>query len=56
MWNFIEQENGHVTAANAARISLIILVAYKNVAKVENDVTFLSISTYASFIYKSIDN
>ena len=56
VWNYIGQENGHVTAAKAAHVSWIVLVAYKNVAKVEDDVTFLSISTYASFSYKSINN
>ena len=30
--NYIGQENGHVTAAKVARVSWIVLVAYKNVA------------------------
>ena len=53
---YIGQENGHVTAAKAAHVSWIVLVAYKNVVKVENDATFLSIGTYTSFSYKSINN
>ena len=56
MRNCTSQENGHFTVAKAARISWIVLVAYKNVAKIENDVTFSSISTYTIFSYKSVNN